>query len=156
MMAQHTTIRTGISTFVYASPFKTADFHLLPKIRSAGYDIVEVAVEQADLIDWDLLVSMTRDLGLQITLSGAFGPRRDISSDNAAFRKEGLDYILECIRLAEKTGSPCSEGPCIPPWAKPASCRRSRSGRSGPGAWRTCASPPGPRKTTGSSREWNR
>lgn len=111
MMTKQSPIRTGISTFVYASPFKTADFHLLPKIKSAGYDIVEVAVEQADLIDWDLLISMTRDLGLAITLSGAFGPRRDISSDNAAFRKEGLDYILECIRLAEKTGSPLFGGP---------------------------------------------
>lgn len=111
MMTQQPRIRTGISTFVYASPFKTADFHLLTKIKAAGYDIVEVAVEQADLIDWDLLISMTRDIGLDITLSGAFGPRRDISSDNAAFRKEGLDYILQCIRLAEKTGSPLFGGP---------------------------------------------
>lgn len=101
----------GISTFVWASPFSTSHFHLLARIREAGYDIVEVAVEDATLIDWQELQSRTRDLGLKITISGAFGPERDISSTDAGNRKTGLQYIKDCIRIAEKMGSPVFGGP---------------------------------------------
>lgn len=101
----------GISTFVWASPFSTAHFHLLPKIKEAGYDIVEVAVEDASLINWQELRQRAADLGLQITISGAFGPDRDISSTEPAIRKNGLQYITDCVAIAEKMGSPVFGGP---------------------------------------------
>jgi D-psicose/D-tagatose/L-ribulose 3-epimerase len=101
----------GISTFVWASPFSSADFHLLPKIKNAGYDIVEVAVEDASLINWPELRQRANDLGLKITISGAFGPDRDISSTDAAQRKTGLRYIKDCVAIAEKMGSPVFGGP---------------------------------------------
>lgn len=101
----------GISTFVWASPFSTAHFHLLPKIKEAGYDIVEVAVEDASLINWQELRQRAAGLGLQITISGAFGPDRDISSTEPAIRKNGLRYILDCVAIAEKMGSPVFGGP---------------------------------------------
>lgn len=101
----------GISTFVWVSPFSTAHFHLLPKIKEAGYDIVEVAVEDASLINWPELLLRTRDLGLKITISGAFGPDRDISSTDASVRKNGLEYITDCVAIAAQMGSPVFGGP---------------------------------------------
>lgn len=104
-------MQTGVSTFVWVSPFSTASFHLLQKIKAAGYDIIEAAVEDAGLIDWQQLKSMAQDAGLKITISGAFGPDRDLSSDNAAIRKQALDYIIGCTRIAQQMGSPVFTGP---------------------------------------------
>ncbi|MGN7722931.1 sugar phosphate isomerase/epimerase family protein [Chitinophaga sp. 22620] len=104
-------MQTGVSTFVWVSPFSTASFHLLQKIKAAGYDIIEAAVEDAGLIDWPQLKSMAQDAGLKITISGAFGPDRDLSSDNAAIRRQALDYIIECTRIAQQMGSPVFTGP---------------------------------------------
>ena len=44
-------IQFGVSTFVWVSPFSTAHFDLLYKVADMGYDIIEVAVEDKDLID---------------------------------------------------------------------------------------------------------
>lgn len=104
-------MKIGVNTFVWTSPFTTRDFGLIPKIKSMGFDIIEVAVEDAALIDVPLLRETARDEGLAITICGAFGPSRDISSDDPAVRKNGAAYIAECIRLTEAVGSSLFAGP---------------------------------------------
>lgn len=76
-----------------------------------GYDIIEIAVEDAGIIDWMLIGDIARDLDLKITISGAFGTERDISSTEPAFRETGKQYIIDCIRIAEQMGSPIFGGP---------------------------------------------
>jgi D-psicose/D-tagatose/L-ribulose 3-epimerase len=104
-------IQFGASTFIWVSPFSTAHFDLLPKVKEMGYDIIEVAVEDKDLIDWPRLKTLAQDMGLKITISGAFGPDRDISSDDPAIRENGFNYIVDCIKIANDMGSPIFTGP---------------------------------------------
>ncbi|WP_223834152.1 sugar phosphate isomerase/epimerase family protein [Spirosoma profusum] len=104
-------IQFGASTFIWVSPFSTNSFDLLYKVADMGYDIIEVAVEDKDLIDWAKLKKLARETGLKITISGAFGPNRDLSSDDAAIRKNGLSYIVDCLHLAEAMESPIFTGP---------------------------------------------
>ncbi|WP_439555769.1 sugar phosphate isomerase/epimerase family protein [Dyadobacter sp.] len=101
----------GASTFIWFSPFSTANIPLFKKVKGFGYDIVEVAVEDKMLIDWKLVKQTCRDLDLKITISGAFGPERDISSTDPAYRKMGRDYITDCIRIAAEMESPVFGGP---------------------------------------------
>lgn len=104
-------IQFGVSTFIWVSPFETGSFHLVKKIKEMGYDILEVAVEDKNLIDWPKLKEVVKEEGLQVTISGAFGPDRDISSTDSAIRENGLQYIIDCIRIAEDMGSPIFTGP---------------------------------------------
>lgn len=104
-------IQFGVSTFVWVSPFNTQSFNLLYKIAEMGYNIVEVAVEDKNIIDWSKLKKTAEKLGLKITVSGAFGPNRDISSVNPSIRREGFDYIVDCIQIAADMGSPIFTGP---------------------------------------------
>ena len=104
-------IHFGVSTFVWVSPFNTQSFDLLYKIADMGYDIVEVAVEDKNIIDWTQLKKIAEKLGLKITISGAFGPNRDISSIDSSARKGGFDYIVDCIHIAAEMGSPIFTGP---------------------------------------------
>lgn len=101
----------GASTFIWVSPFSTANIDLLKKVKNMGYDIIEIAVEDTSIIDWKLIKETARDLDLKITISGAFGPERDISSTDPAFREIGKQYIIDCIRIAEQMGSPVFGGP---------------------------------------------
>lgn len=101
----------GASTFIWVSPFSTANIDLLTKVKNMGYDIIEIAVEDTRIIDWKLIKDTARDLGLKITISGAFGPERDISSTDPTFREIGKQYIIDCIRIAEQMDSPVFGGP---------------------------------------------
>ena len=101
----------GASTFIWVSPFSTENVDLLTKVKNMGYDIIEIAVEDKNIIDWEFIKEVARDLDLKITISGAFGPERDISSTNPAYRKLGKEYIIDCIKIAEDVESPIFGGP---------------------------------------------
>lgn len=101
----------GASTFVWASPFSTENFDIVHKVKRMGYDIIEVAVEDADRIDWLKLREIVRDIDLKVTISGAFGTDRDISSTDAKIREQGKKYIIDCIKIADFMGSPVFGGP---------------------------------------------
>lgn len=101
----------GISTFVWVSPFSTASFDVLHKAKDIGYDVIEIAVEDRDLIDWVALKKVSRELGLRVTVSGAFGMDRDISSERPEIRANGLSYIIDCLEIANDFESPVFGGP---------------------------------------------
>lgn len=101
----------GISTFVWVSPFSTASFDVLRKAKDIGYDVIEIAVEDRDLIDWVALKKVSRELGLRVTVSGAFGMDRDISSERLETRANGLSYIIDCLEIANDFESPVFGGP---------------------------------------------
>lgn len=105
------TMLFGASTFIWVSPFSTENADLLTKVKNMGYDIIEIAVEDKNMIDWPFIKEIARDLDLKITISGAFGPERDISSTNPAYRKLGKEYIIDCIKIAEDMESPIFGGP---------------------------------------------
>lgn len=104
-------MKIGVSTFVWVSPFSSEHVALLQKTKDIGYDIIEIAVEDRNLIDWSLMKQTAQDLGLDITISGAFGADRDISSDRAEIRAKGLAYIVDCSEIAHEMGSPVFGGP---------------------------------------------
>ena len=104
-------MKIGVNTWVWTSPFSTKEFHLIPKVKQMGFDILEVALDDASIIDAALLRKMTEDNGLSVTVCGAFGPMRDISSDDPAIRQMGIDYVTDSIRFAEKVGSTLFSGP---------------------------------------------
>ncbi len=104
-------MKIGVNTWVWTSPFSTKEFHLIPKVKQMGFDVLEVALDDASIIDAKLLRKMTEDNGLAVTVCGAFGPRRDISSDDPAIRREGVDYVKQSIRFTEEVGSTLFSGP---------------------------------------------
>jgi D-psicose/D-tagatose/L-ribulose 3-epimerase len=101
----------GVSTFLWTSPFSTNSFDLVYKIKKMGFDIIEVPIENKALIDWPKLKGLVDQLGLKVTISGAFGSERDISSLNPTIRGNGLKYIQDCIEIAAFMGSPIFGGP---------------------------------------------
>jgi len=104
-------MKIGVNTWVWVSPFSTKSFDLARKVKEMGFDIMEIALDDPAIIDAGLLRSTLKDNGLAATVCGAFGPTRDISSDDAKIRRNGVEYISECIRFAASIGSNLFAGP---------------------------------------------
>src|ERR1019366_5398591 len=98
-------MKIGVNTWVWTSPFSTKDFHLIPKVKQMGFDVLEVALDDESIIDAKLLRNSTEHNGLSLTVCGHFGATRDISNEDPAIRKIGADYIRNSIRFAETVGS---------------------------------------------------
>ena len=104
-------MKIGVNTWVWVSPFSTQHFDLMYKIKDMGFDVIEIAVDDPELIDLPKFKSMLAETGLTTTICGAFGPSRDISNEDEAIRKIGRDYIVKCIKMAEFLDSRVFAGP---------------------------------------------
>src|SRR2546429_7465547 len=104
-------IPLGLSTFVLASPFSDADLGLFGKVRSWGYDRVEVCVEDPARLTAATVAQAAADNGLAVLGCGAFGPGRGISPEDPAPRPRGLDYPRGRGEVAAEVGRPLGSGP---------------------------------------------
>ncbi|MFA9492198.1 MAG: sugar phosphate isomerase/epimerase, partial [Anaerolineales bacterium] len=74
-------MRIGANTFIWRSPFSTnTDLDLLGKLKTMGFDLIEVAVEDPGLINLESLKDALEETGLGVVTCGAFGPGRNLSS----------------------------------------------------------------------------
>lgn len=101
----------GISSFVLASPFTDGDTEQFEYARDVGFDLFEVCVEDPSRLSADALNAASERTGLPISVCGAFGPDRDVSHDDPAQRRSGIEYLKTCVDLAVAVGSPHVAGP---------------------------------------------
>jgi len=104
-------VRFGANTFIWASPFSTADLSLIRKVKDMGFDVIEIAVEDPTLIDVSALKNALREVSISGLICGAFGPERDLGSEDPARRDTCIRYIRECLAICEEVGSPTFAGP---------------------------------------------
>ena len=101
----------GVSTWLWTSPFNRETIALFPKIKSFGYDAVEIPVEDPSLIDIDLVKMALADQELNPIICGAFGPSRDLTHDDPAFHQTCFTYLDSCLEIASELGAGFVAGP---------------------------------------------
>lgn len=105
-------MKFGVNTFVWFSPCTTAAVkELAPKVKSMGFDILEISVENPDLIDVKAVKDILKENKLDAIVCGAFGPDRNICSSDTAIRDNARKYILWLIDAAAQLGSKTVCGP---------------------------------------------
>jgi D-psicose/D-tagatose/L-ribulose 3-epimerase len=104
-------MKYGASTFIWASPFSNRTLDLIDKVKAIGFDLIEICVEDPETIDVAAIRARAGQAGVGVTICGAFGPSRDMSSEDRATRQSALDYLKRCIDFAAELGSPFVSGP---------------------------------------------
>jgi D-psicose/D-tagatose/L-ribulose 3-epimerase len=101
----------GVSTWLWVSPFADEDAWLIERVKELGFDVLEVAVEDPDLVSAERLRESGEKARIQFSVCGAFGPERDCSSEDPACRRVGVDYLKRLIEIASTLGAPSVVGP---------------------------------------------
>lgn len=104
-------VKFAVSTWLWTSPFNQETVKLFPKIKSYGYDAVEIPVEDPSLIDIELVKNALADNGLSPIICGAFGPSRDLTHEDPSFHKTCFDYLDSCFEISSQLGAKFVAGP---------------------------------------------
>jgi D-psicose/D-tagatose/L-ribulose 3-epimerase len=104
-------VKFGVSTWLWTSPFTTETISLFPKIKSMGYDAVEIPVEYPEKIDARKVKEALHNCGLNAIVCGAFGPGRDLTHDDPAVHQDCFAYITQCLDLCNAWGTDFFAGP---------------------------------------------
>lgn len=101
----------GASSFIWVSPFSNDTFDILSKAKDLGFSYIEICVEDPETIDTDSIKKELDRIKLNALVGGAFGPSRDISSEDPSIRRSGVGYIKTCIDYANRLDSKIFSGP---------------------------------------------
>ena len=104
-------MRFGAITFIWTSPFATEELGLVDRVARLGFEVLEVAVEEAGLLDPEALRDALERTGLGCVVVGFCTADRDLSSDDEEVRRAGVEYAKRCIDLAATAGAPLVAGP---------------------------------------------
>jgi D-psicose/D-tagatose/L-ribulose 3-epimerase len=113
-------MKFGANTFIWRSPFSTErDLDVVEKVAGMGFDLIEFAIEDPELIDLQDLKGALEEHGLGAIACGAFGPGRNISSLEPSEREAAKEYLRWMVDAAEFMGSPVVTGPMYSAVGKP-------------------------------------
>ena len=105
----------GVNAWLWTSPFTTQDgpdgLGLLDKAKQMGFDSFEFGLEDPSHVDPAKLKAKLQETGLKLVVCGAFGPDRDLTSDDGSVRANSLDYITQTIKITAGSGGKVMAGP---------------------------------------------
>jgi len=104
-------VKFGVSTWLWTSPFTSESVSLFPRIKSMGYDAVEIAVEDPEKISAAKISQALKEFDLKAVVCGAFGPARDLTHEEAHVHRSTIEYIEKCFEFCNAWGADFLAGP---------------------------------------------
>lgn len=104
-------ITFGINTFLFTGSFTNASVSLFPRFKSWGFDSVEIAMDNPEILDVSLVKGSLEKNGLLCaSVCAAMGPGRDLRGTKLE-QKGAVDYLKSCIRVLSGLGCSILAGP---------------------------------------------
>ena len=101
----------GLISMQYARPFTAEHFPLFARMRQLGYDFVELLVPEPGEIDTAAARRALDEAGLGVVLAARVNLQRNLSSDDPALHKAGVDYLRYAADMAADLGAGIVGGP---------------------------------------------
>jgi len=108
-------MKYGVNTFIWTACYTPADAHLLPRIKDAGFDGVEVAIFDPATFDAPAMRRGFEQNGLECTVVSVLSKEVNIISDDPAIRERGRNHLAACFRRVAGAGASIIAGPLYAP-----------------------------------------
>jgi D-psicose/D-tagatose/L-ribulose 3-epimerase len=95
----------------YARPFGTMQLAMLPRMKAAGMDFVELLVPEPGELDLDAARGALAASGLSVVLAARVNLQRDLASEDEAAHRAGIAYLKACVEVARSLGAQIVGGP---------------------------------------------
>lgn len=101
----------GLISMQYARPFTAEHFPLFGRMKSLGFDFVELLVPEPGEIDLATARRALDDAGLAVVLAARVNLQRNLASDDPAAHHAGVDYLCYAADCADALGAKIVGGP---------------------------------------------
>lgn len=101
----------GLISMQYARPFTAEHFPLFKTMKDLGYDFVELLVPEPGEIDAAEARKALEAAGLGVVLAARVNLERNLSSDDPACHRKGIDYLKYAADCAKALGATIVGGP---------------------------------------------
>jgi D-psicose/D-tagatose/L-ribulose 3-epimerase len=108
-------MKFGVNTFIWTANFDRQNLPLLPSIKAAGFDGVEVPLFHPEQFAADDIRRGLADNGLECTICSILTGGLNMISEDAAVRQKTLVHLQDCAKAAAEVGAKIIAGPLYSP-----------------------------------------
>jgi D-psicose/D-tagatose/L-ribulose 3-epimerase len=108
-------MKYGVNTFIWTANFDRSNLHLLPAIKAAGFDGVEVPLFQPSQFAASDIRKGIADNGLECTICSILTGGMNVISGDAAVREKTRIHLQDCAKAAAEVGAKIVAGPLYSP-----------------------------------------
>jgi len=103
-------LKLGIHAYAWTSEWSNDTLDLIDRVKSMGLDFIEIPLTRLDKFDAAAVNKRLDSAGLGVVTSTALPVEFDITSDDAAVRAGGVEYLKGCIRATAAIGAESFSG----------------------------------------------
>ena len=108
-------MKFGVNTFIWSGGFGPREFELLPKIKDAGFDGVEIPVFAPSSVNAAAARRAIESAGLECTVCSVLTEGLSLISDDMGARRRALTRVREMIATCAELGARLMAGPLYCP-----------------------------------------
>jgi D-psicose/D-tagatose/L-ribulose 3-epimerase len=108
-------MKFGVNTFIWTAVFDDSHYALLPGIKKAGFDGVELPLINPDQVDAADIRRVLAENELECTFCSVIPSGLSAISDDAEVRRKTRVHLETCIQVAAEAGSRLIAGPIYSP-----------------------------------------
>jgi D-psicose/D-tagatose/L-ribulose 3-epimerase len=108
-------MKFGVNTFIWTAVFDDSHYALLPGIKKAGFDGVELPLINPDQVDAADIRRVLAENELECTFCSVIPSGLSAIADDAEVRRKTCVHLGTCIKVAAEAGSRLIAGPIYSP-----------------------------------------
>jgi D-psicose/D-tagatose/L-ribulose 3-epimerase len=108
-------MKFGVNTYIWSADFTPAHLDLLPRLKAAGFDGVEIPIFRPSKFEAAAIRRGAEAVGLERTAVASLLPELSLISDDADVRRRTVAHIRDAIKAAAELGSRLFAGPLYSP-----------------------------------------
>jgi D-psicose/D-tagatose/L-ribulose 3-epimerase len=108
-------MRFGVTTYLWAAEFTAAQFDVLPRLKAAGFDGVEVPAFRPETFPAAAIRRELERHALECTIAAAFVPGISLVDPDRQARQRAQAHLRGIVEAAAETGAHVVAGPLYAP-----------------------------------------
>src|SRR5579862_4920025 len=113
-------MKLGIHAYAWCSQWSNETLPLIDRAKSLGLDFIELPLMCLDTWDSAAIRSRLQEADMDACTSTVLLGETDITSDDPAVRRQGVDYLKACVRATHEIGATNMSGVIYARHVKPA------------------------------------
>jgi D-psicose/D-tagatose/L-ribulose 3-epimerase len=113
-------MKLGIHAYAWCSQWSTETLPLIDRARALGLDFLEIPLMCLETLDAAAARARLQAVGLDVCTSTVLLGDTDLTSEDPAVRRRGVDYLQACVRATHDLGASNFSGVLYSQHVKPA------------------------------------
>ncbi|MPM57164.1 L-ribulose 3-epimerase [bioreactor metagenome] len=104
-------MQLGIHAYAWCSEWSNKTLNILDTAKEEGLDFLEIPLMKLEDFDPKAVLKRKKEVGIDVVTSNVLlADEHDITSDNPAHRRSGIEYLKRCVDATAAVESDCFSG----------------------------------------------